>query len=164
MYINQKLNGVIGSEYSEVYRIRQTWSAGAEVTRAMLVAQLYRLAGNPETELTTRFTDVTDETPYSRAISWAVANGITNGTVQGIFAPYVAVTRQQLAVFIHNYYGNPIVTDEISFTDFHYISDWAMDGMMFAISNSYFQMYGNTNPNAAVTRAELNEILLRLSE
>lgn len=62
---------------------------------------LYLLAGSPEAE-PTEFTDVAADSVYNRAISWAVAQGVTNGTGDGTtFSPDTVCTRGQIATFLY---------------------------------------------------------------
>lgn len=47
------------------------------------------------------FSDVQSGAYYARAVAWAVANGITNGTGNGKFSPDSTCTRGQIVTFLY---------------------------------------------------------------
>ncbi len=49
------------------------------------------------------FSDVAESSYYNGAINWVYANGIMNGTGNGMFSPGVYITKQDLAVAIYRY-------------------------------------------------------------
>ena len=69
----------------------------AEVTRGMVVAVLWRLAGSPQAETTTSFPDVTAGDYYAEAVAWAQSAGIAAGRADGTFGGSAPVTREELA-------------------------------------------------------------------
>ena len=173
-YINQKLDGVIGSKYAAAHGritvdnsvnyadekvvsgvlMRQagidTSSPDTGITRAQLVAMLYITAGSPAAGSTHTFVDVAGDASYANAVAWAAGKGITSGTTATTFSPDSIVTRQELAVFLHNYCGKPEAR-ELSITD---VADWAKAGVAFCDENGYIELTGNTfNARAAASRA-----------
>lgn len=58
-----------------------TFSPNASMTRAMLVTVLYRLEGEPAVNGRSGFVDVTRNSYYEDAVTWAADNDIVNGTV-----------------------------------------------------------------------------------
>ena len=80
------------------------YSPELTVTRAQFVTFLWRLAGSPSTN-TRPFADVPEGAYYSRAVAWAVANGITDGTGEDTFSPDSPCTRAQVVTFIYRYYN-----------------------------------------------------------
>ena len=63
-------------------------------TRAQIVTFLWRAAGSPEPEGTAAgMTDVAAGSYYEKAVAWAIENGITTGTADGLFAPNATCTR-----------------------------------------------------------------------
>ena len=77
------------------------FTPSAPCTRGQTMLYLYLLAGSPEAE-PTEFTDVAADSVYNRAISWAVAQGVTNGTGDGTtFSPDTVCTRGQIATFLY---------------------------------------------------------------
>ena len=73
----------------------------APLSRAMVAAMLYRMAGSPAAYYGGRqFTDVADGKWYSSAIRWASQMGIVTGFQDGSFRPNENVTRVQLAAML----------------------------------------------------------------
>lgn len=72
-------------------------------TRAQFVTMLYRLAGSPSVSINNSFSDVPSNSWYSKAVSWAVSTGITNGTSSTTFSPNNSVTREQAIIFMYRF-------------------------------------------------------------
>lgn len=72
-------------------------------TRAQFVTMLYRLAGSPNVSINNSFSDVPSNSWYSKAVSWAVSTGITNGTSSTTFSPNNSVTREQAVIFMYRF-------------------------------------------------------------
>ncbi|WP_312280899.1 S-layer homology domain-containing protein [Oscillibacter sp.] len=81
------------------------FGASAPCTRAMTVEYLWTLAGKPESEKSTAFTDVPADAAYSKAVEWAVEKGVTTGKAADTFAPDAVCTRGQIATFLHRVMG-----------------------------------------------------------
>lgn len=77
-----------------------TFSPDAPVTRAQAVTFQWRAAGSPVVSGSS-FGDVTADAYYVNAVTWAVANGITNGTSGTTFSPDVVVSRAQAVTFLY---------------------------------------------------------------
>ncbi len=76
------------------------FSPDAPCTRGQTVLFLYLLAGFPDAPLST-FSDVAPDSVYSRAISWAVDQGITTGKTADTFAPDELCTRGHVVTFLY---------------------------------------------------------------
>ena len=76
-----------------------TFSPDAPVTRSQAVTFQWRAAGSPVVAGDS-FDDVAADAYYAGAVTWAVANGITNGTGGNKFSPEVTVTRAQAVTFL----------------------------------------------------------------
>ena len=72
----------------------------AAINRAQMVTMLWRAAGQPVAGGAASFTDVSADSYYAQAVSWAVENGITTGVGGGRFAPTATCTRAQIAAFL----------------------------------------------------------------
>ena len=81
------------------------FSPGKGCTRAQIVTFLWRAAGKPDVPVTSAFSDMPSNPDFQKAISWAVANGVTTGTGGGKFSPDKTCTRAQAVTFIHRVQG-----------------------------------------------------------
>ena len=72
----------------------------AAINRAQMVTMLWRAAGQPVAGGAASFTDVSADSYYAGAVSWAVENGITTGVGNGHFDPTGTCTRAQIAAFL----------------------------------------------------------------
>ena len=78
-----------------------TFSPDAGCTRGQVATFLWRANGQPAAGGENIFTDITPDTYYYDAVLWAVANEITNGMGEGIFAPDATCTRGQIVTFLY---------------------------------------------------------------
>lgn len=143
----------------------------ATLTRAMLVTILYRMAGEPEVEEKTSFTDVPADCWYSDAVAWAREMQIAVGYSETLFAPDDAITREQLVTMQYRYAeltGTDVsAAAELSdFRDAGSVSTWARDAMQWAVAAQivYGGEDGSLLPNGNATRAEAAAILMRVVE
>ena len=77
-----------------------TFAPEAPVTRAQAVTFQWRAAGSPEATGES-FDDVAADAYYADAVTWAVEQGITNGTSPTTFRPEAPVTRAQAVTFLY---------------------------------------------------------------
>ena len=145
-----------------------TFSPNANMTRAMLVTVLYRLAGKPAVTAGASFTDVKSGLWYSDAVAWASANGIVEGMGNGKFAPDDFVTREQMAVILMRYTryqkaDTSASADLSRFTDASSVSPWAQSAMAWAVASGLVNGRTATTlvPGGTATRAEVAAILMR---
>ena len=75
-----------------------TFTPDGDLTRAMLVTVLWRLAGEPDAENPAAFTDVPAGQWYSDAVAWASGFSVVEGYGGGVFGTDDPVTREQMAV------------------------------------------------------------------
>ena len=94
-----------------------TFSPNLNCTRAQIVTFLWRAAGSPEPKGTVSFADVSAGSYYAKAVAWAIENGITGGTGDGLFSPDAACTRAQSAAFLYRAAGSPAVNGSAGFSD-----------------------------------------------
>lgn len=78
----------------------------APCTRGDFVTYLWRAAGSPQAGAGGQFADVSAGAPYAQAVAWAVGQGITTGTSEGVFSPDMTCTRGQIVTFLHRAYQN----------------------------------------------------------
>ena len=80
-----------------------TFAPNATCTRGQSVTFLYRaLKGTASGSA--NFTDVKSDAFYADAISWAVANNVTNGTSNTTFSPNADCTRAEIVTFLYRAY------------------------------------------------------------
>ena len=132
-------------------------------TRAEAVTFLYRAAGEPEVALTQQFKDVAADTYYTKAVAWAVANGITNGKGEtDTFAPNDICTRAEIVTFLARFEKAASVTNT-QFKDVAADAYYA-GAVGWAVNNGITKGKGETSifaPNDACTRAEIVTFLYR---
>ena len=110
----------------------------SSMTRGMVAAVLYRMAGQPQTEWTDAFSDVSREAWYADAVSWAAEQGVVTGYPDGTFLPNAPITRQELVSLMYRYADSlqaepaaPVLPDR--FADRDQVPDWAMDAFAWAV-------------------------------
>ncbi|MDR1328600.1 MAG: S-layer homology domain-containing protein, partial [Oscillospiraceae bacterium] len=139
-----------------------TFSPTVNMTRAMLVTVLHRLAvgdaalGVPNSNATD-FADVPPGQWYSDAIAWAANLGIITGIGDNKFAPNTEITRQDLAVLLYRYAGSPTSAASLSaFPDAEAVSDYARDALAWAIASGIIRGddSGKIDPKSSATRAD----------
>jgi hypothetical protein len=106
----------------------------SSVTRAMFIQILANVEGADLSGYTTSpYLDVNINSPYGPAIAWATEKGIVVGVGNGLFAPEMVTSREQMAVILYNYMKYkgitlPEVQSKI-FADGSSISSWAADAV-----------------------------------
>ena len=140
-----------------------TFSPNLNCTRAQIVTFLWRAAGSPAPKGTVDFADVPAGSYYAKAVAWAVENGITDGTGNGLFSPDAACTRAQSAAFLYRAAGSPTVNGSAGFSDvaadayYAQAVAWAKEhGITDGIGGGLF---GSAND---CTRAQIAAFLWRL--
>ncbi len=140
-----------------------TFSPNLNCTRAQIVTFLWRAAGSPEPKGTVSFADVPAGSYYAKAVAWAIENGITGGTGDGLFSPDAACTRAQSAAFLYRAAGSPTVSGSAGFSDvaadayYAQAVAWAKEhGITDGIGGGLF---GSAND---CTRAQIAAFLWRL--
>jgi hypothetical protein len=129
------------------------FSPSGSMTRAMLMTVLARLDGADTTGGTTW---------YEKAMSWAVANNISDGT-----SPNGNITREQLATMLYRYSGSPAASGTLgSFKDAANVHSFANDALIWATAGGIItgNADGTLNPGGNATRAEVATILMRFCE
>ena len=122
------------------------------MSRAMLMTVLARLDG----------VDAAGETAYQQGMSWAVAQGISDGQ-----NPDGLVTREQFVVMLYRYAGTPAAANrELHFSDSEKINAYAREAVLWATENGILNGYedGSFAPNGSATRAQAAAMLARYVE
>lgn len=147
-----------------------TFSPNAAMTRAMLVTVLYRLEGEPAVIGRSGFSDVTFNSYYEDAVTWAADNGIVNGTSITTFSPNANVTREQMAAILYRYaqykkYNTAASSSLNGFTDQASVSGYATASLEWAVAEKLVNgSAGKLMPTGNATRAQVAAILHRFVE
>lgn len=80
----------------------ETFGAAELCSRAMAVAYLWYAADCPMGDIAA-FADVDAEAEYAQAVAWAVAEGITAGSGDGLFSPDAVCSRGQIVTFLFRF-------------------------------------------------------------
>lgn len=142
----------------------------ASMTRAMLVTVLYRMVGEPAvTGLNTPFTDVTNGTWYTNAVTWAYVNGVVNGISETEFAPDQTITREQMVTIFFryaNYAGYDVSARKglSDFADAGTVSPYAQEAFSWAVSVGIINGFEDggvrtLQPQGTATRAQAAKII-----
>lgn len=139
------------------------FSPDAPCTRAQAVVFLWRAAGSPAPKGTAApFRDVDPGAYYSDAVRWAVEQGITGGTGDGVFSPDLTVTRAQTVAFLHRAAGAPAGAGTNPFADVSEDSYYA-GAARWASARGLTQGTGagRFSPHQACTRGQMVSLLYR---
>ena len=139
VYVNGLMNGTSAT----------TFEPNANMTRAMVWAILARIDGET----------VTGESWQTAARTWAMANGVSDGT-----DPNGLVTREQFATMLWRYAGEPASSYSLSaFSDAGSVTDWAETAMAWAVEHGIITGMTDTTlvPQGSATRAQCAAMLMR---
>lgn len=120
---------------------------------------LHNLENNPAQPVSGIFSDAW----YSKAVAWAAARGIVSGYGNGLFGPNDHITREQLAVMLWRYAGEPAATNkELHFNDVDEASAYALDALCWATENGIINGKGGgvLDPRGQATRAQVAQMLM----
>ena len=157
VYENGLMNGVGDNEFDPQ----------GTATRAMLATILWRLEGEPVVNYLMTYGDVDPASWYGEAVRWATSEGVVTGYGDEAFGPGDAITREQLAVMLYRYAGEPDADRSVlaHFGDSIEVSGWATDAMAWAVENGIVEGDGsNLDPQSNATRAQIAAILMRFIE
>ena len=160
-YYELYVNGISGTNL---------FAPKAEITRADAVCIVFNMAGGDQkikddefsfSEVggyVTGFSDVDGHAYFAKALAWAKASGVANGS-NGQFRPYDKITREEFASLLANFAKSKgdyeaVDADEVlgSATDF---SAWAKENVAWAKANKVMGNGGFINGTGNITRAEV---------
>ena len=146
------------------------FSPNADITRADAVCVLYNMAGGKlnadgefgfteDTGYVTGFSDVDGHAYFAKALAWAKASGVANGS-NGQFRPYDKITREEFASLLANFAkvkGDYVAVDADavlgSATDF---TAWAKANVAWAKANGIMGNNGSAiDGTGNITRAQV---------
>lgn len=139
-----------------------TFAPNNDCTRAQVVTFLWRAAGSPEPKGDCPFVDVSADSSYYKAITWAAEKGIAKGVDKTHFAPNAPVSRAEFVTFLWRNDGQPKAYGKCPFTDvsssaFYYKAVlWAAkSGITTGVDKTHFA------PNDHCTRGQVVTFIYR---
>lgn len=150
----------------------QKFVPAGSANRAMMVQVLYNLAGCPDAGTDSGFVDVSADSWYARAVTWARSAGIVNGVDSEHFSPRRAVTRQEAVTMLYRYAKEYAKIDMVpgadltSFSDQSRISPFARPAMEWAVAAGLVQgmKNGTIAPRDTLNRVQLAALFTRLDQ
>ena len=147
------------------------FAPSGKLTRAMLVQMLYNMESRPACDAENAFMDVPVGQWYTDAVIWANDEKIVSGMGDGLFAPNMEITREQMVVMLYNYakykgYDVTASADLSKFADTASVSAWAQPAMQWAVAEGYISGMGDSQlaPQGTATRAEIASVIMRFME
>ena len=101
-----------------------TFKPGNDCNRAAVVTFLWRLEGRPEPTKMATFKDMTNNSDFDKAISWAAEKGITTGWDDNTFRPWNTCNRAAVLTFLWRTAGRPEPSRMATFSDMTGNSDF----------------------------------------
>lgn len=139
---------------------------GANATRAQVSAMLVHIFGCSQGKDITFYSDVSSGAWYYSKLSTAVQMQIFCGCGDGTMGPDRSITRQEVMTVLASAFALPggTAADIKSFPDADSVSAWAVSSVAGLVKAGLVSgdNYGRLNPSAAVTRAELAQMLYKL--
>ena len=161
-------NGIMNGVDTNIF------NATGTSTRAQVATVLYRIAGSPDVEITTVFTDFYPNAYYAKAVSWCYNNGIVYGVEPHTFGGDLLITREQFAAMLYRfakYMGvsqadlDAADVNTLSYEDIFSVNEWAQPAMHYCIAAEIIQgNAGFIRPLASMTRAEMATMLYRYAK
>ncbi|MGI6205283.1 MAG: leucine-rich repeat protein [Anaerovoracaceae bacterium] len=139
-----------------------TFSPDNECTRSQIVTFLWRANGSPEVASTDKFSDVSSDQYYAKAVAWAVKQGITVGTSDTTFSPEMPCTRAQAVTFLWRANESPSASASSKFNDVD-SSQYYADAVNWAVKNKITVGTSDTtfSPDVTCSRAQIVAFLYR---
>ncbi|MDO4442510.1 MAG: S-layer homology domain-containing protein [Slackia sp.] len=143
-------------------------------TRGMAVMVLWRMAGEPEPQDISAFSDVDRDAWYAKAVAWASEAGVAHGYGEAgaFFGPEDKVTREQLATFLMRFasykgFDTSSHADLSVFGDASDIGAFARDALSWGVAQGLFKGIGETMtlaPQGDSTRAQMAAVMMRFCQ
>lgn len=131
------------------------FSPDLNMNRAMVMTVLARIDGQDTT-------NASDGPWYTNIVNWAVAEGISDGTM-----PEESVRREELVTMLYRYAKSAApVGDLTAYADGNSVSPWAENAMVWAVDQGILtgKNGGLLDPRGFATRAEVAVIFQRFVE
>ncbi|WP_409969218.1 S-layer homology domain-containing protein [Bengtsoniella intestinalis] len=126
--------------------------------RAQAVTFLWRAMDEPSYTIDNPFTDISEDDYFYDAVLWAFENGITVGTTDTTFSPYMDCSRAHIITFLWRMDGEKVTNSlnlftDVSETNYYYDAVlWGVgEGITTGVSNTTFQPETDCNRSVIVT-------------
>ncbi len=137
----------------------------SQVSRAMAVTVLFRMAGSPKPlDPSAGFSDVPEGAWFAPAIAWGVETELVRGYENGGFLPNQSISRQELATLFWRFAGSPEAKgDTEPFADDGEISSFAVEAVYWSREEGLINGMGEGRfaPRGQATRAQLAQLLMK---
>ena len=132
-------------------------------TRAQAVTFLWKLNDSPYPDKTVEFVDISAND--TKAISWAVEQGITSGYAGGKFVPDDYCSRAQVLTFLWRMAGSPQPAKQTAFRDVSSTAYYA-NAISWAVEQGIASGYagGDFVPGDHCSRAQVMTFLYRYAK
>ena len=146
------------------------FAPGEKLARAQFATILYRMDGEPDVDISSKFADVPSNIWYTDAVLWANSIGVVNGySSTGLFGPNDSINREQMAVMMYRYakYCGLDTSARASlgqFKDASYVNSFAKEAMQWAVAEGIITGKDNgtrLDPQGNASRAECATIISR---
>lgn len=142
------------------------------MTRVEFVSVIWRLAGKPEFENTSKpiYSDCNGNAWYSAAVNWSTKYGIINGVGDNLFDPDGNITREQIVTILYRYaeyikleHESVSADYKSMFVDGKTVSEYADQAMSWAVGAGLIQgdEANRIVPQGLATRAEVATMIMR---
>ena len=166
-------NGLMNGK-GELIPGRLVIAPNSNIYRSEFVQMLYKYEKEPQVRYSAKFSDVPEDAWFASAVMWASENGIVSGMGSGLFGPYSAASRQQIALMLYKYAiykdydvsipeGCEISID--SFEDASKVEFWAKDALNWALANGIISgKKTKLDPSGKTKRSEFAAMIYRFDE
>lgn len=149
-----------------------TFDPDTAMTRVEFVSVIWRLAGKPEFENTSKpiYSDCNGNAWYSAAVNWSTKYGIINGVGDNLFDPDGNITREQIVTILYRYaeyikleHESVSADYKSMFVDGKTVSEYADQAMSWAVGAGLIQgdEANRIVPQGLATRAEVATMIMR---
>ncbi len=138
------------------------FDAKARLTRADVVTYLWNAAGKPEPTIQNHFEDVSENDSFCKAVLWALENGLTDGTGEGLFSPEKEMNRATIVTLLWKAAGRPEAAATAPFSDVPE-NVWYRDAVLWAVEQGITEGTGNGmfSPLMTCTKGHIVTFLCR---
>jgi hypothetical protein len=165
-YYHDAVNWMVAHSITDGFGNTGRFEPDQSVTRAQMVAFLWRMMDAPTGYPAHGFSDVPANSYYEQAVRWAKAVGVTNGYGNtGRYEPHLNVTRGEMASFLWRVAGSKPGATPHTFPDVPPRAH-CNDAVSWALFHGITNGYGNTGryePQLDVTRGQTAAFMHRLA-